>query len=181
MTHRYHPDVRRRVAYRTRGVARVLVTAQAQLEDVVGAVDAAQFAVAAIAGRQLILECLAIRGINDGGQVAWPPGAVSFDPFAHASGADRATAVALMNTGASLTSVEDGRRWAEELAQLLRAVCTELGFDDPLPVLRSRDGMFSAIRLVKDAVAVVDRMRLGSVFPEAWAKAVPTGHRVTDV
>lgn len=166
-------DIRRRTAFVTQATARIMVTVQALLQDVEGAVAAGQFEVAAIAGRSLVLECIAIRGIGKGGELVWPAGGAAFDPFTALDEEERMRAISLMDRGAQLNDSESASVWTADLASLVQELQREAGLADPLPVLRSPEGMFAAMRMARGAFEVVSAMDLAPVFPESWTMAVP--------
>jgi hypothetical protein len=168
-----YEDIRRRTAFVTQAAARIIVTVQAFLQDAEGAAQEGQFEVAAIAGRSVVLECVAIQGIARGGELTWPSGSVSFDAFAALDEHERERATSLMDRGARLTDKESARAWTAELAQFIRDVEIEAGFTEPLPVLRSPEGMFAAMRMARGAFEIVSAMDLAPVFPESWTMALP--------
>jgi hypothetical protein len=168
-----YEDSRRRAAFVTQAAARIMVTVQSFLQDAEGAAEAGQFEVAAIAGRSVVLECAAIRGIAKGGELTWPYGTVSFDAFAALNTSEREQAMSLMDQGSRLSDKESALAWTAELAQLIRDVEIEAGFTEPLPVLRSPEGMFAAMRMARGAFDVVSELDLAPVFPESWTMALP--------
>ncbi len=150
-----------------------MVTAQSLLQDVDGALRADQHEVAACAGRVLVLECLGIKGISNGGEQIWPPGGVAFDCFANIAEADRADALALMDRGARVDSAAAGQAWLAELTTLVSDLEASLDIAGKLPVLRTPEGMFGAMRMTRGAFEVAASMDLVPIFPDAWTMDLP--------
>lgn len=167
-----YPDVRRHVAFVTQGLTRILVSLQALLQDVDGALADGQYRVAAHAGRSFVIECLAVQGIASGGELLWAPEAVTYDPFASASPEQRRTAVDLLDRGGRLSDPEEGARWRDELATMLSDLQTGLGLGPDVPELRSPAGMFAGLRLARGAFELVDRFQLAPILPTSWTEAV---------
>jgi hypothetical protein len=167
-----YPDVRRHVAFVTQGLTRILVSLQALLQDVNGAVADGQYRVAAHAGRSFVVECLAVRGIARGGELLWAPEVVTYDPFAGATPQERRAAVDLLDRGGRLATPEEAERWRDELAAMLLDLQESLGLGRDLPELRSPEGMFAALRLARGAFELVDRFQLAPILPTSWTEAV---------
>ncbi|MFC0039940.1 hypothetical protein [Actinomadura rayongensis] len=166
-------DIRRRTAATTQTAARIMVTVQALLQDVDGAIDAGQWEVAGHAGRAVVLECCALRGTGRGGEPSWPVGGVAFDPFARLDPAERAEAADLLDRAGRLGDAAGAAAWRDRLAALVDGVTAGNGIAGDLPELRSPAGMFAALRLARDGFDVVAAMHLAPVFPESWTTAVP--------
>lgn len=169
------PDARRRVAHVSRGVMVILVRVQAFLEDVDGMWADGQYASGAVVARDAVLDALAVRGIATGGEPSWSPLSAAFDPFAAATPADAEEATTLVRTGARLAAerrpVDDAEvvAWRAALHDFVAGTEAGLGLSEPLPVLRSPDGMFSVFRLARGTFELIDEMGLPQVLPNDWS------------
>jgi hypothetical protein len=166
------PDIRRRIAFVTQGVTRILVSLQALAQDIDGALADGQYLVAAVAGRAFFLEVLAIRSAATVGELQWAPEAVSFTPFAGATPHERQQVLDAMDEGLRVCDEESARRWRATVSDHLDLLIADLGLGEHLPILRSPEGMFQAIRLARGAFELVDRMALAPVLPASWSEVV---------
>jgi hypothetical protein len=161
------PDVRRHVAFRAYGAMRMLDWVQATMEDVEGAVDGGQYDVAAFQARALVLQCLSVRSLAREGEIEWDGAA--FDFFAGLRDEDVAAALSLATEGVDL----DERRaadWLGRLREYAAATEAELGYEAPLPILRSRQGAFGILSLARRWSQALDELGLPPLLPPKWVQ-----------
>lgn len=163
-------DVRRQVAFRALGAKRVLLHAQAALEDVEGALAAGQYETALIQARTLVMQCLAIRSLARAGELDGFGYAVSFDPFAGLTEPEIAEGLGLLQGEPDAAWAEPDAGWAEALAGYLRETEALLGYDAPLPVLRSPEGTFAALRLARQWAGPMAELNLPNLLPANWTQ-----------
>ena len=156
-------DIRRWVAFRAYGAKRLLLVAQSALDDVEGAVLAGQHEVAMLRARVLVLECLSVRSLARTGDVD-ASSSVSFDPFAGLSEDEVAEGLALIELD------DDPTGWVQALADYLAETEDLLGYDPPLPVLRSPEGTFGALRLAREWSPVLRELNLPDLLPDVWTQ-----------
>jgi hypothetical protein len=171
------PDTRRRVAFRAFGAVRLLGWVHETLEDVEGAVGAGQFDVAAFQARSVVLGCLSIRSLAAEGEVDFcetTGESASFDFFAGL--ADDEVADGLSLAHAFVGVEEEGAR---EACARLRAYADQteslLGYDSPLPVLRSAEGALGVIGLIRRWAGTLEELGLPSPVPEEWTPESQSG------
>ena len=166
-----HADIRRRAAFLSQGVGRFMVIIQMAMGGMEGAIASSQFGVAATQARLVIWECMAIRAIPRGGEIAWPRDAVSFDPFVFATPQEHADITALLSTTAAIASgdTSDISVWQQAVKRFARETEDLLGIDGGVPILRSSDQMFKALRLTQGVFEVLDSLSLPSPLPAQWA------------
>ena len=168
-------DVRRRVAHQAHGAVRLLNWVQASLGDVEGALEAGQLGVAAVQARQVVLECLAVRSLATEGELDFAVESVSFDVFAGIAEEEVESALALARE--ALDVEEAGvELWLARLHAFVADTETALGYDTPLPDLRSRDGAFGLLGLARRWAPVLDELGLPPLLPLEWISADSTDH-----
>jgi hypothetical protein len=159
------PDLRRHVAYRAHGALRLLDWVQATLEDVEGAVASGQYGVAAFQGRTVILQCLSIRSLARGGELDWDGAA--FDHFAGLEDDEVAGALSLAREAVNLA--EPGAAdWLRRVREYVAATEAGLGYDAPLPILRSPQGPFAILTLARRWSDALDELGLPPLLPPKW-------------
>ena len=106
-------DVRRWIAQRCLGAARMLLVVQASVEDLVGAIDSGQYDVAVLCARVAILECLSIRGLAESAQLngMYLFHELALDPFRGLKAAENKAALQLITEGLSVNSAESAASW----------------------------------------------------------------------
>jgi len=160
-------DVRRRVAFRAVGAKRVLLHAQAALEDVEGALAAGQYETAVIQARALVMQCLSIRSLAVSGELDAFVHSVSFDPFAGLSPSDIADGLGLLDLDQGEAPAAS---WFSDLADYLHRTEALLGYDQPLPLLRSPEGTFGALRLAREWAEPMSKLGLPNLLPANWTQ-----------
>lgn len=171
-------DYRRRVAFLTQGVGRHLVFVQMALKDIDGALADGQIAVAALQARLVISECMAIRDVIRGGEIFWNHDSLTFDPFGRADPRELESVTRLLQSTASVASEGDAEQialWRSEILGFARETEQLLGYPDGLPILRSPEGMFSALRLAQGIFEMLDELELPSPLPIEWVDASEEG------
>lgn len=161
-----HPDFRRAAAHLSQGMGRLLIFVQACLEDVVGAMEAGQQELAAHQTRAILTECLAIRGLRRGGDATWAADELAFDAFGFPCETAVAQATSIAEDGLHLR--DDA--WLGRLREFIAETEAELGLGEPLPVLRSPEGMYSALRMARPVFELVDRLNLPPILPAGWRR-----------
>ena len=159
------PELRRHVAHRAYGALRMLDWVQATLEDVEGAVAGGQYGVAAFQARTVILQCLSIRSLEREGEIDWDGAA--FDHFAGLDDDEVAAALSLAREAVDL----DGRgadEWLLRLREYVSATEAGLGYDEPLPILRSPQGPFAILGLARRWSDALDELGLPPLLPPKW-------------
>ena len=159
------PDLRRHVAYRAYGALRLLDWVQATLEDVEGAVAGGQYGVAAFQARTVILQCLSIRSLAREGEIDWDGAA--FDHFAGLDEEDVETALSLAREAVDLDE-RGADDWLERLRAYVVATEAGLGYEAPLPILRSPQGPFAILGLARRWSDALDELGLPPLLPPKW-------------
>ena len=160
------PDYRRAAAHLSQGMGRLLIFIQACLEDVHGAVEADQKELAAHQTRIILLECLAIRGVSSGGEVTWAADELGFD---HYSCVDRAVLAEAAEIAESGLGNRD-EAWFTRLDRFIAETEHELGLGETLPMLRSPEGMYTALRMARPIFNLVDELNLPPILPAGWKR-----------
>lgn len=162
-------DIRRWVAFRAFGAKRLLLVAQSALDDVEGAVSAGQREVAVLRARVLVLECLSVRSLARTGELD-ASSSVSFDPFAGLTGDEVAEGLALVGLDTEHAAPDQVAAWRDALAGYLDQTEALLGYDPPLPVLRSPEGSFGALRLARQWSPALAELGLPDLLPDVWTQ-----------
>lgn len=161
----FHDDVRRDVAAITEGLARLMILVQSAHDDVAGAVSAGQVGLGAIQARQAALGCASVISLRHGGELWGVGDSVSFDALHGVSGTTRAMVDAVLNAAAEVetdTLVELGAM-VDELVEHTAAM-----FDLDVPTLRSPDGLFAVMRIVREMAPLVEQLDLPGMIPAEW-------------
>lgn len=163
-------EVRRRVVGVAAGAARLLVEAQASFDDVMGAVEEAEWELAAYEARVLATTCLSILSLQTEGEpFAFFGDLATFDPFAGLDPLRVFEATELANSALDLGSGNVGA-WVDGIRSLLADAELALNLSEPLPELRSPDGLFSVMRLARDWLKAVEDLRLPPILPAEWTQ-----------
>lgn len=160
-------DTRRRVAAVTQGLTRMLIFVQAAYQDVRGALHAGQRETFQLQVRSVIIDCLSSRNAARSGEVSWTNDSVTSDPFA-GDPEELGEALSLLRDAALVTTEAEGLVVVERLGRFVADTEAQLGFSEPLPELRSPNGMFGAIKLARGAFEAVDVLGLPSLLPAEW-------------
>jgi hypothetical protein len=130
----------------------MMMACQPMLDDVEGAVAAAQRDYAAYVGRELILRCISIASLSSGGDVDHDESQPAFDYFEGVDSDFVARGLAL-----AAEVIDDGQpldmtAWLERVRAFMTDAEATLQLGAPLPVVRSKDEMFPALATVRDWV-----------------------------
>jgi hypothetical protein len=152
-------DVRRLAAARTGGMIRMLLTAEGHLVDAEGAVEVGDAALAAMFGRRLVLQLLSVVSIVRGGELENRFYDPNFDWFAHVDPelASRALEIGVAPI-ADPDGPWDGQVWLAAVRELMDEVEAVLSLDEPLPRLRSADGMFAGLAVTRDWIELCGQL-----------------------
>jgi hypothetical protein len=162
-------DARRWVAFRAFGAKRLLLVAQSAMEDIEGAAEAGQVETAVLRARALVLECLSVRSLARAGDLE-TSSSVTFDPFAGLTEDEIAEGLALVDVDLQSPAEERIAAWVAGLAAYLADTEALLGYDVPLPTLRSPEGTYGALRLARQWSATLNELGLPDLIPDVWTK-----------
>ncbi|HEV7673712.1 MAG TPA: hypothetical protein VGQ12_04195 [Candidatus Angelobacter sp.] len=160
-------DVRRRVAYRAHGALRFLDDVQGGIADIEGAIAERQYDVAAFAAHYLAVACLSIRSLERAGEIAPCAGSVSFDVFEGLASEEITAGLALANEACSLDE-QTAATWLNSFRLYVAETERLLGYDAPLLVLRSLNGPFVVIGMIRRWSALLDELNLPGLLPSSW-------------
>lgn len=144
----------RRVALSAYGVVRFLDSVQGAFEDIEGALAARQYGVAAFQARYVVLVCLSVRSLAREGELDLVDESVSFDFFAGLDDAEVSSALALAAEGSDLSG--DATAWLERMRAFVQDTERLLEYDSPLPVLRSPEGSFGLVSVMRRWTAILE-------------------------
>ncbi len=162
-------DARRLLAYRAHGCSRVMLLVHALVDDLLGALDAGQTRVAIGVAQDLVVQCALIRSSRVSGQILsseslWD---VGLDPFEGLSDAEAKECATLMERigAASEDAVPEA---AKEILDYAADTEGRLGWSFPLPVIRSPEGIFPALKLARLWAKPLSALALPGVIPKNW-------------
>lgn len=148
-----------------------LVIIQGALEDIAGGVRAGQWRMVAAQARQLVLSSLQVSGLGHGGEPYWQENGGAFDQITHAPEPLRVQGLELVHEANELASDPSGaEQWLTRIEAWANSVQQGSGLGEHLPELRSPQGMFGGLRLVRGWTETVDRLELPPLVPSDWAK-----------
>lgn len=151
------PDLRRWVAFHSQGAVRLFLGVHDQLNDVRGALTAAQWEVAALTARQILLVCLSIRGLESSGEPFACGDDLAFDPFAGTDQTEVEEAMALADEILDAGS-GDWPDWYNRLCGFVAQTAHRLGYDNPM---RSLVGLRRPrLDLARRWLALTEELRL---------------------
>ncbi|WP_329014419.1 hypothetical protein [Streptomyces sp. NBC_00690] len=162
-------DLRRLLAFRAHGAARLLLRCRARLEDIEGAVAAGQTEVAVLMAYDLVQSSLSVRGLRTEGEVSIGGDQVSFDPFAGVPATDVEAGLLLAAEGREAVG-DHGEQWVERLREHLRDTEALLGYSEPLPDVRSASGLMKGFKLARTWQPHLLRVGLPDLLPDAWTR-----------
>lgn len=162
-------DLRRLLAFRAHGAARLLLVCRSRLEDVEGAAAAGQTEVAVLMAYDLVQLSLSIRGLRTEGEPMYALGEAAFDPFDGVRAEDAEAGMVLAAEGWEAVG-EHGEEWLDRLRRHLRDTEALLGYREPLPDVRSGSGLMKGFKLTRTWQPALERVGLPSVLPEAWTR-----------
>jgi len=167
-----HNDIRRWIAFRVHGTSRFLLSVQAAVEDVEGAIEAEQYDVAFYQARTTILKCLSIQSLLVGGDLVdsgeFEP--LNFDPFFGLEREEIKAGLRLLSEWP--LAVQEGLidDWHQRFCTYVMQTEALLGFDSPLPTLRSPGGLQAILALWREWDTMMTSMELPSSVPLVWVK-----------
>lgn len=169
-------DLRRLLAFRAHGAARLLLGCRARLEDIEGATGAGQTEVAVLMAYELVQLSLSVRGLRTEGELSYGRDEAAFDPFAGVPAEEAAAGLVLAAQGREAAAGDggDGRgeEWLERLRDHLRETEALLGYREPLPDVRSGTGLMKGFKLARTWQPHLERVGLPDLLPEAWTRRV---------
>ncbi|GGZ61908.1 hypothetical protein [Streptomyces subrutilus] len=167
-------DLRRLLAFRAHGAARLLLGCRARLEDIEGAAAAGQTEVAVLMAYELVQLSLSVRGLRTEGELSYGRDEAASDPFAGVP-ADQVEAGLLLAARGREAANGDparGEEWLERLRDHLRDTEGLLGYREPLPDVRSGSGLMKGFKLARTWQPHLQRVGLPDLLPEAWSRRV---------
>lgn len=174
MTVRTNAGLHRHVTHVSHGALLMMVGAQSALEDIEGGVQAGQWHLVLAQTRYLVLICCQVRGLPFGSEPYVAEDGGAMDPCTHAPRADWESAHQLMAEAREFAGCapagDRARDWLERVRAWVGATEATLGLTEPLPQLRSPDGMFGALRLVRGWHGLADELGLPPLLPTEWTK-----------
>ncbi|MFI0773155.1 hypothetical protein [Streptomyces sp. NPDC021212] len=162
-------DLRRLLAFRAHGAARLLLTCRSRLEDIEGAVTAGQAEVAVLMAYELVQLSLSIRGLRTEGELVYGRDEAAFDPFAGVAAEDAEAGLNLAAEGWEAVG-EGGEEWLDRVRRHLHDTEALLGYAEPLPNVRSGSGLMKGFKLARTWQPALDRVGLPGLLPEAWTR-----------
>ncbi|MFI7301466.1 hypothetical protein [Streptomyces sp. NPDC050121] len=163
-------DLRRLLAFRGHGAVRLLLGCRARLEDVEGAVAAKQSEVAVLMAYDLLQLSLSIRGLRTEGELIYAHDEAAFDPFAGLSTEESEAALVLAAEGLDATG-DRAEQWLDRLRDHFAETESLLGYQAPLPDVRSGNGMIKGFKLARTWQPLMDRVGLPSLLPDYWTRS----------
>jgi hypothetical protein len=143
-------DVRRWAAVRAAGIARLLLHVEGHLVDTEGAVEADDADQAAFFARFWALEALSVVSLCAGGALDRRHADGNFDWFEGVEPELVDRALALAARPVTEGQDWDGRAWLDEIRALMHEVEERLELPEPLPRLRTGEGMFPGLAVARD-------------------------------
>ncbi|QXJ25691.1 hypothetical protein AGRA3207_007218 [Actinomadura graeca] len=168
--HEALPDVRRLVAFRAHGAARLLLKCYAALEDVEGAAAAGQTEVAVLMAYDLVQLSLSVRSLRTHGELTFTGEQASFDPFAGLPPQDVEDGMRLAAAGLDAIATGRSDEWLERLRAHLDATEAGLGYARKLPNVRAGSGMMKGFKLARTWSPHLERLGLPDIMPNNWTQ-----------
>ncbi|MGW6015209.1 hypothetical protein [Streptomyces sp. NPDC055210] len=171
MTVRPVRDLRTHVMHVSHGAVITMVVTQAALEDVGGGVRAGQWRLVAAQTRHLVQSCLYVRGLAYGAEPYLYEDGGAVDPCAGVPDHVRIEGLRFVHEANALATDPTGaEEWFGRLCDWVAVAQAELGLNGELPELRSPNGMFGGLRLVRGWQEAVDELGLPALLPSEWIK-----------
>ena len=161
------PDLRRRIALCAYGALRLMDGVQKGTADIEDAIRRGQYDIAAFQARNVVLICLSVRSLAVEGEIELDDESVSFDFFAGLPADDVAAAITLAN-GALDVDEHTATDWLAGFQAYVTETERLLGYDAPLPVLRSPDGAFGLLALSRRWIPLLDEVGVPSELLSAY-------------
>ncbi|WP_253195023.1 hypothetical protein [Streptomyces sp. MP131-18] len=150
-----------------------LLVVQGALEDIGGGVRAGQWRMVAAQTRNLVFASLQVSGLEYGGEPYWQENGGALDQITYAPEPLRTQGLKLIHEANELASnPSEAEPWLTRLEEWVTAVQEGLGLGEHLPELRSPQGMFGGLRLVRGWTETVDRLGLPALIPSEWTQPV---------
>ncbi len=130
-------DLRRRVAFRSQGAARLFFEVDPRLNEVRGSLTLGQREVAALTARRVLLACLSIRGLETEGEPYGCGEDLAFDPFAGATEEEVDEAMALAAEALDI-GLDDWPDWYNRLCGFVAETGRRLGYENPMRSMASQ-------------------------------------------
>jgi len=162
------PDTRRSAALGGYCVMRFMRRIQGGVEDIEGMVAQGQYGAAASMARSVALLCLSIRSLAHGAPIDLDEESVSFDVFACVPADESAAALTLAREALDIDR-DSAAAWLQRFIAFVAETERLLGYDGPLPLLRSPEGAFAMIRVARRWSPVLAQLGLPPLLPERWA------------
>ncbi|MEV6570220.1 hypothetical protein [Streptomyces sp. NPDC051577] len=167
-------DLRRLLAFRAHGAARLLLGCRARMEDIEGATAAGQTEVAVLMAYELVQLSLSVRGLRTEGELSYGRDEAASDPFAGvpADEVEEGLLLAARGREAATGDPVRGEEWLDRLRDHLRDTEALLGYREPLPDVRSGSGLMKGFKLARTWQPHLQRVGLPDLLPEAWTRRV---------
>ncbi|MFE7812869.1 hypothetical protein ACFU5P_13040 [Streptomyces sp. NPDC057433] len=162
-------DLRRLLAFRAHGAARLLLGCRSRLEDIEGAVAGGQPEVAVLMAYELVQLSLSVRGLRTAGELTYGHYEAAFDPFVGVPADEVAAGLELAAQGRDAVG-EHAEQWLARLRTHFAQSEALLGYAEPLPDVRSGSGMMKGFKLARTWQPSLDRVGLPPVLPDAWTR-----------
>ncbi|MFE3578252.1 hypothetical protein [Streptomyces vinaceus] len=165
-------DLRRLLAFRAHGAARLLLGCRARLEDIEGAAAAGQTEVAVLMAYELVQLSLSVRGLRTEGELSYGRDEAGANPFAGVPAEEAEAGLRLAARGLEDATGDPARTepWLERLRDHLRETEALLGYREPLPDVRSGSGLMKGFKLARTWQPHLQRVGLPDLLPEAWTR-----------
>ncbi len=123
--------------------------------------------VAAFYAREALNRCLALESLIAGGQI---PDAEEpfFDPYHRIDQDFVSSAIALVAEIATCDDETELGTVLSSVEEVVRALESALGLDEPLPSLDGPEGMYPALRVARESLQLSDDAGLPLAMPEDW-------------
>lgn len=167
-------DLRRLLAFRAHGAARLLLGCRARLEDIEGAAGAGQTEVAVLMAYELVQLSLSVRGLRTEGELSYGRDEAAGDPFAGVPAQEVEAGLLLAARGREAVGAGGGppEEWLDRLRDHLRDTEALLGYPEPLPDVRSGSGLMKGFKLARTWQPHLLRVGLPGLLPDAWTQRV---------
>ncbi|MDG4807569.1 hypothetical protein O7634_12485 [Micromonospora sp. WMMD1120] len=160
-------EPRRWAAFHCFGIMDLLLMVHASHEDVIGAVDSGQLAVARFATREVVLRTSAVRSLWTEGFPADPTDALA-DPFAGLDPQEIQDGLDLVRRMVRATDTAEAATHLPAIDAYVRRLESDLGYPDRAPSVRRPEGTFPALRMVRQILPINRAAHLPSAMPAAW-------------
>lgn len=153
-------DVRTWVGQRAAGVARLLLAAEGEIVDVEGAIAVGDHASAGERARSAVATALSVVSLCRGGEMDLDVYSVTFDYFAGVPDDMLERAHALWSSAFDLQGGADAEEWLRSLHEFIAEIEAVLELREPLPRIRSPEGMFEGLARGRDWIEAAAELGL---------------------